>query len=71
MYYLLECVVVPMQVQKSIVAIIIVAVVVVAGIGVYFFTSGSDNDEPNTANTDFAGQEIVPVDNLDLSLIHI
>lgn len=60
-----------MQVQKSIVAIIIVAVIVVAGVGVYFFTSGSDNDEPNTANTDFAGQEIVPVDNLDNGIVAV
>lgn len=60
-----------MQIQKSIAAIIIVAVIVVAGVGVYFFTSGSDNNEPNTANTDFAGQEIVPVDNLDNGIVAI
>lgn len=60
-----------MQVQKSIAAIIIVAVIVVAGVGVYFFTSGSDNDEPNTANTDFVGQEIVPVENLDNGIVAI
>ena len=71
MYYLPECVVERMQIQKSIAAIIIVAVIVVAGVGVYFFTSGSDNNEPNTANTDFAGQEIVPVDNLDNGIVAI
>lgn len=60
-----------MQVQKSIAAIIIVAVIVVAGVGVYFFTSGSDNDEPNTANTDFVGQEIVPVENLDNGIVAV
>lgn len=60
-----------MQIQKSIAAIIIVAVIVVAGVGVYFFTSGSENDEPNTANTDFAGQEIVPVDNLDNGIVAV
>lgn len=71
MYYLPECIVESMQVQKSIAAIIIVAAIVVAGVGVYFFTSGSDNDEPNTANTDFVGQEIVPVENLDNGIVAV
>lgn len=60
-----------MQVQKSIVAIIIVAVIIVAGVGVYFFTSASDDDETNTVNIDFAGQEIVPVSNLDGGIVAV
>ena len=60
-----------MQVQKSIVAIIIVAVIIVAGVGVYFFTSASDDDETNTVNTDFAGQEIVPVSDLDVGIVAV
>lgn len=71
MYYLPEGIVEFMQVQKSIVAIILVAVIVVAGVGVYFFTSASGDDKTNAANTDFVGQEIVPVDNLDNGIVAI
>ncbi len=60
-----------MQVQKSIVAIIIVAVIIVAGVGVYFFTSASDDDETNTVNIDFAGQEIVPASDLDGGIVAV
>lgn len=71
MCYLPEGIVEFMQVQKSIAAIILVAVIVVAGVGVYFFTSASGDDKTNAANTDFVGQEIVPVDNLDNGIVAI
>lgn len=71
MCYLPEGIVEFMQVQKSIAAIILVAVIVVAGVGVYFFTSASGDDKTNSANTDFVGQEIVPVDNLDNGIVAI
>lgn len=71
MCYLPEGIVELMQVQKSIAAIILVAVIVVAGVGVYFFTSASGDDKTNSANTDFVGQEIVPVDNLDNGIVAV
>lgn len=71
MCYLPEGIVEFMQVQKSIAAIILVAVIVVAGVGVYFFTSASGDDKTNSANTDFVGQEIVPVDNLDNGIVAV
>ncbi len=55
--------------KKAVIAVVVVAVMVIAASAVLFMDGG--DDKSNTVMTDFAGQEVVPVNNLDDGIIAV
>ena len=59
--------------KKALIAIAAVAILLIAGVGVFVATSDDDSDkkEPTEALKDFAGQDVVPVENLDRGIVAV